>query len=761
MKLSDFDSLTSHDFSSVMRPLQRGRVLKNYVDVAFDSEFYVEHGDWDSKSGMFEVKSSTCISIQFAVSKDKKAIFYPLKSKITWLELLNYTLKFFDKYNIEVPPTSSGKRHIFFIVFFGQAELSQISDFRDTETELQLYSHKAISAKRFIKLDGDEYVLHMIDLRGYFKGSLADLARSIGAKKLEITVDGKPHSHWIAHMLELYEKHPRLFKRYALRDVEVTIEIWDRVKSDALKSGLDSHSYRTLAGLTMAEFRLHMKNFPCKYKMVEETYARKNSEAEFLRTGNEYKIRKRKRYVYDGDWNVRKFACLSYAGGNNQAFCRGYLQDLSAKFYDFISLYITATMIQPLPNEFTEWKKLALSDVNGHEGFCRVIFKFPETEMYPCLPIQLNILNKLLFPLEGETYCTLSELRQALKCDVKILDFQGFGFLPSDNEMDHELRPFFSELLKTKAYLKASGKKGPEYDMVKSKLVSTVGKFGARSKKYNVRAIGYFMKRMETPEAFRKIARTKIAREMYESKGAVSSSWVPEWASLILGNSRACASEVIHTPNANCLFISTDGGVWGSEPHFNRDPPPLLKKMIRFGGGIHPEGDGDGSIDELWIARNRLYCTWYHGEIVKFARMGCALRKEDFPIFIDGSIKAGEPIADATERMILTGLFHYDFNNVPINSELWQQISLSFREGGKRIILNPDVNIWRDYSLTKPYVNVDDAFDHWYNIKPTGRPKVLTDTEIAEIRSMPPSITHKILAKKYGVSISTIKRVRR
>lgn len=84
MKFSDFETLTTHDFNNVMRPLRRGRILKNYVDVAFDSEFYVERGDWESKTGMLKVKNSTCISIQFAISKDKKAIFYPLKSKITW-----------------------------------------------------------------------------------------------------------------------------------------------------------------------------------------------------------------------------------------------------------------------------------------------------------------------------------------------------------------------------------------------------------------------------------------------------------------------------------------------------------------------------------------------------------------------------------------------------------------------------------------------------------------------------------------------------
>lgn len=645
MKFSDFETLTAGDFFNVMKPLKRNRILRNYVDVAFDSEYQIEYGGWNEQKGVREIKKSTCISLQFALSQNVKTVYYPLKPKVTWRELLDYTLDFFRKHEIKVPATSSGSCNIYYVVFYGYAELSQVANFRDVETDIQLYSNKAVSVKRKIEVGDVKYVVHLIDLRGFFKGSLAKLAKTVGAEKLEIEADGKDHRYWITRMLELYEKHPRIFERYALRDVEVTIKVWNKLKEEALKSGLDPHVYRTLAGLAMAEFRLnYMKNYPCRHRTVYASYARKNSEDEIRKTGEEYKIRRKKRVVYDGDWNVRRFGCLSYAGGNNQAFVRGYMQNLHAKFYDFISLYITATMIQPLPNEFTRWKKLALRDVESHEGFAHVKFKFPENEKYPSLPIQLNILTKLMFPLEGESWCTLSELRQALKHNVKILDFKGYGFYPSENEINHDLKPYFDKLLTKKNVLKTSGKKGTEYAVVKAKLVDTVGKLMPRSKKYSYKKIGKFIKKMETPKAFRKIAKTKLGRQMYEYRGRVGSTWTPEWASLILGNARACADEVLHTPNANPLFISTDGGVWDAEPHFNRDPPPLLKRMMRVGGGIHPEGEGDGSVDELWIARNRLYCTWHCGEVVKFARMGCALREEEFEIFIRESLRNGEPV---------------------------------------------------------------------------------------------------------------------
>ena len=758
MKFGEFESLTAHDFCNVMHPLKRPRVYKNYVDVAFDSEYQVDRSDeWDEKNHMFKVLSSTCVSVQFAVAEKVKAIYHPLKPSITWEELLDYVLDFFKRNGIAVPPTPSGKRNIYLIVFYGYAELSQISDFRDEKTEIQLYSNKAVSTRREVAKDDDVYVLNIVDLRGYFKTSLGELAKTVGLEKLELNVDGKPHKYWITHMLELYQKHPKLFDEYALKDVEITVKVWD-----TLKRGLDPHGYRTLASLAMAEFRLGMKKLPCKAKRIEESYARK------IPGSADYEVRKHKRLIFDGDWNVRRYACLSYAGGNNQAFVRGYMKGLSAKFYDFVSLYITAGMIQPLPNEDTVWKKLGVADVADYEGYCNVKFKFPESEEYPCLPIQLGVMNMLMFPLEGETWCTLSELRQALNSSVEILDFSGYGFLPTDSEINHELKPYFSKLLTTKNALKDENKKDSiEYAMVKAKLVDVVGKLMVRSKKYDVKKIGKFIGDMQSPEAFRDIAMYKLSREFYESRGAVGSTWTPEWASLILGNSRACVNEAIHLrPDVKCLFVSTDGGVWDSEPHFNVDVPPLLKKMMSVGGGLHAEGKAEGDVDELWIAGNRLYSTWHRDKLVKFARMGSNISEEDFENFLRRSFALGQQAEQSVKRMILTGMFLHDFKGVPINSELIQTISLEhvFDEDGKRVTLNCDVNIWRDCSLTKPYVNIGEAFNNWYEVKPRGRPAgygaKLSEADRTTIKSAPKSVTHRTLAEQFSVSVPTIKRIR-
>src|SRR3990167_3070364 len=62
-------------------------------------------------------------------------------------------------------------------------------------------------------------------------------------------------------------------------------------------------------------------------------------------------------YLFDDDHEARMMAMEAYWGGYNLAFCRGYkkFQPGEAYFYDFISLYVAAAILQPLPNARTLW----------------------------------------------------------------------------------------------------------------------------------------------------------------------------------------------------------------------------------------------------------------------------------------------------------------------------------------------------------------------------------------------------------------------
>lgn len=67
-------------------------------------------------------------------------------------------------------------------------------------------------------------------------------------------------------------------------------------------------------------------------------------------------------------------------------------------------------------------------------------------------------------------------------------------------------------------------------------------------------------------------------------------------------------------------------------------------------------------------------------------------------------------------------------------------------------------------SFTKPYESIEEAYCTQFPAKKSGRPRgatKLTEKEITEIKAAEQNVTHKELAKNYGVSISTIERLRR
>ena len=71
----------------------------------------------------------------------------------------------------------------------------------------------------------------------------------------------------------------------------------------------------------------------------------------------------------------------------------------------------------------------------------KIKFKFPDTVKYPNLPVRLD-LSSVIFPLEGETFCTGIEfyLAMQLKCQIEIIGGVYIPFKPStiQNEKEKE-----------------------------------------------------------------------------------------------------------------------------------------------------------------------------------------------------------------------------------------------------------------------------------------------------------------------------------
>jgi len=455
-------------------------------------------------------------------------------------------------------------------------------------------------------------------------------------------------------------------------------------------------------------------------------------------------------------------AALSYWGGHNETFSRGYLRNIDATYWDFKSLYIIAGILQPLSNEDTVYKRITLQDVkDGYEGFAEVDFSFPKSELYPCLPVQENYYPKLMFPLKGISYCTLAELRQALDQNVNARILRGYGFYPSDNEINHELKPFLAEILKNKSFLESSGKRGSaEYNLEKARMVGIIGRFAYMKPSHTAEDISRLLHVSGLKsEEFRRYGRKKALRALY-TRSEVGGSWIIEWASLILGKARSLASWAVNR-GERCLSLSTDGGFWLGNPKFNETD--LHRQLAEWQSGIRLEG----KLDELWIGRNRLYAAWYRGEVLHTAMAGVAVpgrsgaeKKANFTRMIRESLDVGHELYHESETTRLTGLNDFLYDNIPLDSVEKKIKKISWRFDGKRK-LDSEINVFKDFTFTKPYETVVQAYREYEDIKPVGRPRSLTESLRDKLKTEEyEKLAHKQAAEKLGVSTSTVRRER-
>ena len=116
MRKEDVENLKLKDLKHVLTPLKRGRVLKDYVDIGFDTEFTAEDDSAERE----------LLSLQFSLGRGRSSIYYVNKrAGVSSRELLDYALRFLSEQSVEP------RKHIFLIAHFAIAELSKISDFYD------------------------------------------------------------------------------------------------------------------------------------------------------------------------------------------------------------------------------------------------------------------------------------------------------------------------------------------------------------------------------------------------------------------------------------------------------------------------------------------------------------------------------------------------------------------------------------------------------------------------------------------------------
>jgi hypothetical protein len=141
--------------------------------------------------------------------------------------------------------------------------------------------------------------------------------------------------------------------------------------------------------------------------------------------------------------NLWPFAAQCYHGGKNIAFALGLSPEgRELVDVDLKSAYTTALALIRIPDWSTARPSTNLTDLAAVEGamtFALVKFAFPPETRVPSLPVRTSKGRGLIYPLEGESWCTGPELVVALRQGARIEALSGWRVEWRDGP---PLRPF-------------------------------------------------------------------------------------------------------------------------------------------------------------------------------------------------------------------------------------------------------------------------------------------------------------------------------
>lgn len=724
MRLADLSRIDDSKYCHVMRPLLFKNPVKNPIILGFDSEWHP--------------KTQKLLSIQFATENFAK-VYYTHKLNASLL--FEYVLRFLQDSGLNEEITKLKKVRIYLVSHFAQAEISKIADYL-SDFKIRVFN-KAMSAEMIFSDSNDEYEMYqkgnfrkgkfflkILDLFGYFSQSLASIGELVGLSKLEID----------RTKIHLVLKHDRRrFEEYAKRDAEICVKAFCMLRGMFLdRFGIDILYYPTIAGLAAAVFRTHFLKEPIvPYQIVGRIRKSKKKDG----TWKEGLV---KETVFAGDFNVRHLALLCYWGGRAECYGRGLLHT-PLEYYDVASLYPSSALLQPLPNKDTHWIRFdSWERAKMLEGFCRVQFEFPKTQRYPCLPVMPFWATKLYFPLKGESYCTLSEVRTAVKkLGARIIAIEGYGFEPTQAECDHVLSAFMKHFMQ----LKRNEKKGTlMYETWKLVINSVIGKFCQRTPEYDVAEMVVFMHKTGMSD----LSDYDVYKNLKHAQ-RVGGCWTPEWAALILGKARSLIGELV-ARGGGSLLCSTDSGLFPKGADLECD---ALTELRSVGSDFVKEYDGDAVL----LVRARMYAIFQKGKIVKDAKHGTLATKEEFAKIVTENLNAGRDLKQQIHKTHLASLKDVVRKGSKLNVEEILERTIKWDWDGKRVLLNSSMNLWSEWSNSEPIAELPAFPKGNVKVEKFGRPSILSAEQIAEIRRLKrKGWTVRKLAKHFGVGVATIQR---
>lgn len=498
----------------------------------------------------YNSKTNELISVQFSCLGHKK--LYEIQvDNFYWKDLWKLLQSFLNEFKI--PHNHKLVRGIYLVCFWSIAELQHIRDLHHSDYIGENITYNV--SKAFGKQN-----LHVIDLFQFFKGSLANVSKMFGYEKMEYDT---------TNITRKDLKNPK-FLEYAVHDAYLTESIFNEFRKLVLDSyNTDILISKSVANTSMSIFR---KSF------LTEKVGNMNTR-------------------------IRKMSLLCSWGGNNQAFCRGDFRK-NFRLYDANSMYPnSAIQLGVLPRE-KDWifAKSMKDFLTGIGGVCKVWFEFPKDEKYPCIPVFKE--GKLCYPLCGLSYCTLEEVKYALKCGAKVRLKTGYYYTDGNRDFIR----YMKEMIKQK-----NSSKGVERAFYKLMMNSIIGKFTQKILNYDFNDVLKIARDIDIP--FEQVA--GIVNLNVKKKVNVGSGFCPEWNTIILGYARATQSIAFRENNA---FVGTTDSI-------------IMKGRIKHAkiNGIEYEYEGRGN--RLICLKTRVYALLDGNKILHLAHHGIHTKKDLVKLF--------------------------------------------------------------------------------------------------------------------------------
>jgi hypothetical protein len=632
--------------------------------------------------------SGDLLGVQLAVMVGDQVVsraFVPPAAKIRRCDLLEMFRGLLVEVGLEVG-SRRGTRRVAFVCHDASSVLAVFEDpFVQFEITRMGRGHLAVA--RHQHLHDGAWKITVVDLLSYFGVRLPVIGDAVGLPRISVDVASEDQE---------------LIARSTSRDAEIPLAAFlylRRLLRD--RWGIDPLLHRTPAAIGGEIFRRHyFTRAAAPYRVEYEHVPRRRAD------GKTWTTSRCARHVFAGELGVRDLAIRTLHGGRNEAFGRGLLQR-PVLVMDVRSMYPSAARAMALPDSRTVWEPVVdPAGFDGREGFCQVAFAFPSDVERPCLPVRLAS-DTLLFPLAGESYCTLAEARLAGRLGATLDVVRAFGFKPTDREFNHDLGRYLAGLVEEKNSAKSGSL---ERQFYKDLLNQPLGKLGQKSLGDNVLAVERFAREQGFTGVAALLAKRPELTGNIRGEPDLGSLWSPEQLGLILGKARALIGEILVVSRAHS--VSTDSVIVDRDASISCT---ALDELRAVGSDMPVEVEADA----LFISGARKYALLARAEsvalgskivardgtwaILKASRQGSRESESQFGETLLACLASGAnvaPVRTVTRRLKPEEAVR---KGRPFGSADQKDIVTRFEWDKKRVLHDRDSNPFRVFTGTRPY----------------------------------------------------------